>query len=199
MPVMPDEMVPTAALGAPPREALRAQKKRAIAKQLTIVARQLWQCFDRSVELIGVSRAKCQMIAVVAARPGTTQRVIAEVLQVSEVTAGRLIDRLCADGYVERRENPTDRRAHCIWLTPAAQPILNRIGDLASTEEEKAFAGLGDDDLNKLETMLDVVAGNIAAAREQRSREPSRTDEREFATSARGGANRLADTGASQA
>lgn len=140
-------------------------RRRSVGVKLTVVSRQLWQDFDQSIDSIGVSRAKWRLIATVASRPGVTQRLIAELLEISEVTAGRLIDRLCADGYLERRENPNDRRAHCIHVTPAAQPVLERLGDVARKHEAETFAGLDDADLDKLEAILDMIARNIAARR----------------------------------
>lgn len=155
-----DVAVPApAALGVPHVE----NRKRDVALRLTVLTRQLWQRFDRRVERIGVSSAKWRLIAAVGRRPGTTQRLIAELLEISEVTAGRLIDRLCADGYLERRENPNDRRANCVYLTPIAQPLLEQLGELARIEEEEIFAGLDDDDLAKLESLLEAMARNIGA------------------------------------
>ena len=68
-----------------------------------MVARQLGRGFDQAIETTGMSRAKFGVIAIAARHPGATQRMIAELLEVTEVTAGRLIERLCADGYLERR------------------------------------------------------------------------------------------------
>src|SRR6266436_1877115 len=110
-------------------------RKRSIALKLTVVARQLRVTFDQAVEQSGLTRAKWTLIAAVARNPGATQRVIAEALEVREITAGRLIDRLCAEGYLTRREHPTDRRAYCVYLAPAAQPVLDTLGKLAKIHE----------------------------------------------------------------
>ena len=150
-------------------------RKRNVALRLTVLTRQLWQRFDRRVERIGVSSAKWRLIAAVGRRPGTTQRLIAELLEISEVTAGRLIDRLCADGYLERRENPNDRRANCVYLTAIALPLLEQLGELARIEEDEIFAGLTDDDLAKLESLLDAIARNIAGGRNDPVRELARS------------------------
>jgi len=139
--------------------------KRTAGTRLTVVSRQLWQRFDRSVNEFGVSRAQWRLIAVVAARPGATQRLVGELLEVSEVQAGRLIDRLCEDGYVQRVECATDRRARAVYLTDAAQPVLERMSELARIEENQAFAGFTDQDLDTLETLLDRISRNVAAAR----------------------------------
>jgi DNA-binding MarR family transcriptional regulator len=147
-------------------------KKRAVGTRLTVVARQLWQRFDRLVGEIGVSRAQWRLIAVVSLRPGATQRVVAEALEISEVSAGRLIDRLCAEGYLERRESAADRRAHSVYLTQAAQPVLDRLSELARVEENEAFAGFAKHELDKLESLLDRIAHNVAVARGDFARVP---------------------------
>ena len=143
--------------GAPPNP-----RKRAIGRKLTVISRQLWQQFDQNVQGAGVSRAKWGLISAVARNPGTTQRSIAAMLEVTEVTAGRMIDRLCEDGLLERRENAQDRRGYCVFLTPASKPLLDRLGEAAARYEAEAFAGLSDEDLERLENLLDVIAGNIA-------------------------------------
>ena len=140
-------------------------RKRAIALKLNVIARQLRQRFDHHVEGDGLTRGKWSVIVAVARSPGATQRTIAAMLEITEVTAGQLIDRLCADGYLERREHPKDRRAYCVHLTPAATPLLGRLNEVAKIHEEQTFAGLDDADLSRLDAMLDTVARNLATSR----------------------------------
>ncbi len=140
-------------------------RKRATALKLMVVARHLRQSFDQSVERSGLTRAKWTLIATVAHKPGATQRMIAEALEVREVTAGRLIDRLCAEGYLKRREHPSDRRAYCVYLAPAAQPVLDTLGKLGKIHEAKIFAGFDEDDLERLNALLDGISHNLSAAR----------------------------------
>jgi MarR family transcriptional regulator for hemolysin len=137
---------------------------------LTVLARQLRVSFDQSVEDSGLTRAQWSLIATVARNPGATQRTIAEALEVREITAGRLVDRLCDDGYLKRRENPNDRRAYCVYLTPAAQPVLDKLDELARVHEAKIFEGISGEELDKLEALLDAISGNLAAFRNQRER-----------------------------
>lgn len=139
--------------------------RRAIGLKMTIVARQLRQSFDDRVEKMGVTRAKWVLIATVAANPGTTQREIAAKLEVSDVTAGRLIDKICADGLLERRKNAQDRRAYNIYLTPDAQPVMAKLARAAELHEAEIYAGLSDAEIEMLETVLDKMAQNIANGR----------------------------------
>ena len=130
-----------------------------------MVARQLRISFDQRVERSGLTRASWQLIAAVARHPGATQRLIAEALEVREITAGRLIDRLCAEGILERRENPQDRRAYCVYLTPGAKPMLDKIDELAKVHESEIFAGFEARDLDRLDELLEGVARNLSIAR----------------------------------
>jgi MarR family transcriptional regulator, transcriptional regulator for hemolysin len=139
-------------------------RKRAIALKITVVARLLRRRFDAVVVGDGLTRAKWSLIVAVARNPGATQRSIAAMLEISEVSAGQLIDRLCADGYIERREHPTDRRAYCVHLTEASEPLLARLGQVAELHEAETFVGLSEEDLIQLEAMLDTVSRNITAA-----------------------------------
>jgi MarR family transcriptional regulator for hemolysin len=145
--------------------AIANNRKRAVGVKLTVVARQLRQGFDQNVERSGLTRAKWTLIAAVAQTPGATQRILAEALQVREITVGRLIDRLCAEGYLKRRAHPNDGRAYCVHLAPAAQSVLDTLNEVARAHEGVVFAGLNDEDLDKLHELLDVVEKNLTAAR----------------------------------
>lgn len=130
-----------------------------------MVARQLRISFDQRVERSGLTRASWQLIAAVARNPGATQRLIAEALEVREITAGRMIDKLCAEGILERRGHPQDRRAYCVYLTSDAQPMLDKIDELAKVHEADIFAGFATADLDRLDELLEGIARNLAAAR----------------------------------
>ena len=134
-----------------------------------MVARQLRVAFDQAVEQSGLTRAKWTLIAAVARNPGATQRLIAEALEVREITAGRLVDRLCDEGYLRRDENPSDRRAYCLYLTPAAQPVLDTLDELAKVHEAAIFAGFDAEDVESLDALLDTIARNLSDFRTQRT------------------------------
>lgn len=155
--------------------ALPRNRKRSVALKLTVVARQLRHAFDLSAEGIGLTRAKWTLIATIARNPGATQRMLAEALEVREITAGRLIDRLCEEGYIKRQEHPNDRRAYSVYLTAAAQPVLDALDDLAKLHETLIFAGFENEDLDRLRTMLDLISRNLSNARDVLGRASTRS------------------------
>lgn len=147
--------------------------RRNASMKLSIIARQLRAHFDQTVVRLGVTRSQWTVIAVAARHPGVTQRTIANALEMSEASAGRLIDRLCADGLVERRPKDDDRRAYAIFLTEAGEAITSRLAAIARANEEIAFAGFDEDDLKRLNELLDALSENISKPQREAS-EPKR-------------------------
>jgi MarR family transcriptional regulator for hemolysin len=140
--------------------------RRKIALRLTVLARMLRSDFDRHVDDVGLTRSQWSLIAVAARRPGSTQRQIAEFLEMSEASAGRLVDRLEADGVLERRELEGDRRARAVFLTEAANPLLERMSVMARAREERWFRGLSDRELEQLSELLEMLYTNMNSVTE---------------------------------
>lgn len=140
----------------------RIEPKRDIGLRLTVVARRLRNYFDREVARLSVTRSQWAMIAVVSRNPGSTQRMIAEALEMSEASAGRLIDRLCADGLLERRDRCDDRRARAVYMTETAEPLLATLAEIATNAEERMFKGFSQEELGQLQQLLIRLDTNIA-------------------------------------
>jgi MarR family transcriptional regulator for hemolysin len=142
-----------------------AAVQRDLTLKLTVIARQLRNRFDQSVAKLGITRSQWSLVAVVAHKPGMTQRTIAETLEISEAAAGRLIDRLCAERFLERRPRDDDRRAYSVHLNPEFSPRLALLGDIARQNELDAFAGMSEEQLEQLGSLLETVYRNIGAQR----------------------------------
>lgn len=160
-------MKPAASVHKEPTAGPPGTRPRSVALKLSVVARQLRVTFDHSAEQSGLTRAQWHLIAAVSRHPGATQRTIAEALEVREITAGRLVDRLCEEGYLRRNPHPNDRRAYCVYLTPAAQPLLAKLDELAKLHEAAIFAGFESEDLEKLQELLDRMCRNLTDFRSQ--------------------------------
>lgn len=136
--------------------------RRSISLQFTIIARLTRNQFDRLVSAHNITRSQWSMIAVVTRHPGSTQRTIAEALEMSEASAGRLIDRLCADGLLERRERIDDRRARAVYPTDKTKPLLEQLAAIAESAEERLFRGFEEAELVHLREYLDRIYKNLS-------------------------------------
>ena len=135
--------------------------RRSIGLRLHVLARMMRARFDRQVGDLNITRSQWAMIAGVARRPGSTQRTIAEALEMSEASAGRLVDRLCADGLLERVERDDDRRARAVYVTKAAEPLLAKLADVAKDSEAQIFRGFSEEELVQFNGYIDRVFKNL--------------------------------------
>jgi MarR family 2-MHQ and catechol resistance regulon transcriptional repressor len=79
--------------------------------------------------------------------------------QIALTTSGvtRLVDRMQAAGYVERRPCPTDRRVSYAGITAAGHDILERAATVHARNLRTAFDGFNPQDLATLDAALDRV------------------------------------------
>src|SRR2546430_2419818 len=104
--------------------------RREFAFVLNDVARLLRTYADQRARRLGITRAQWAVMARLEHAEGLKQSELAEILDLQPITLTRLIDRLCANGMVERRPDPNDRRAKRLHLTPLARPLMDRLAEL---------------------------------------------------------------------
>jgi DNA-binding MarR family transcriptional regulator len=126
------------------------------------VARHLRKRFDQRARVLGLSRAQWQVLAHLHRHEGINQRGLAEILEIESVTLGRLVDRLEAAGWIERRADPDDRRARRLYTTPKVAPVLERMWALGAMTREEALAGLGQDERMTLFAALEKIRANLS-------------------------------------
>jgi MarR family transcriptional regulator, transcriptional regulator for hemolysin len=97
-------------------------------------------------------------------RPGASHSELAEMMEVEKATAGRMIDRLVANGWVERRSQPGDRRVKRVYLTSEAERVHKRIWRVAEATVEAALTDLSARESKQLFALLLRVKETLVAA-----------------------------------
>lgn len=128
---------------------------------LNDVARLLRRSFERRSQELGLSRAQYSVLANLYRKEGIRQTKLADILEIEPITLVRLLDRLEEGGWVERRPDPTDRRARCLYLTEKARPMIARMKALAAEVRSVATAGLPEEDREQLLDMLSHIKTNL--------------------------------------
>jgi MarR family transcriptional regulator for hemolysin len=106
------------------------------------VARLLRKRLEQRTRALGLTRAQWSVLAHIARHEGINQKALAEILEIEPITLARVLDRLEAAGYIERRAHPEDRRAWLPHLTDKARPVLEQLFALGATTREEAMAGV---------------------------------------------------------
>lgn len=127
-------------------------------------ARLLRKRFEQNSRGIGLTRAQWQVIAHVSRNEGINQSALAEILEIEPITLGRIVDRLEAAGFVERRQHPRDRRVKLLYLTDKAYPLLDRLLAIGQATREEALAGISAAERERLIDTLLQMKGNLIRA-----------------------------------
>lgn len=129
------------------------------------VARLLRKRFEQRARPLGLTRAQWQALAYLQRCEGVNQAQLAELLELEPITLARLIDRMEEAGLMERRDDPGDRRAHLLYLTERAHPLLERGRALGDAVYAETFAGITDREREHLLDLLMRVRGNLSERR----------------------------------
>jgi MarR family transcriptional regulator, transcriptional regulator for hemolysin len=142
----------------------RATPNREFAFTLNDVARLLRTYADHKGAKFGMTRAQWAVLVRLDRTQGLKQCELAEILDVQPITLTRQLDRLCDNGIIERRPDPADRRVKRLYLTPAAKPLLERLGDLGEELLGTALAGLDAPVVEQMLENLSMVKENLRQA-----------------------------------
>ncbi|MCC6556587.1 MAG: MarR family transcriptional regulator [Polyangiaceae bacterium] len=94
----------------------------------------------------------------------TDGQTLASLSRSMLVTAGNLtglVDRAARDGLVERRADPTDRRAWRVHLTPKGQRAFRDAERRHAARIAKVFSGLTPAELTTLTRLLDKIRATL--------------------------------------
>jgi MarR family transcriptional regulator, transcriptional regulator for hemolysin len=126
------------------------------------IARLLRKKFDQRARGLGLSRAQWQLLVHLSRHEGINQSGLAEILEIESITVGRLVDRMEEAGWVERRLDPSDRRARLLYTTEKVAPVMERMRELAEATRNEALAGLSPAARDALIDTLIQVRGNLS-------------------------------------
>lgn len=131
------------------------------------VARLMRTVFDRRVRDLGLTRAQWLVLTRLHRRPGASQSELAEMMEIEKPSAGRLIDRLEAKGWVMRKPDKGDRRINRIYLTREAERVHKRIWRIAEATVNDALADLSTKETTQLARLLGRVKARVVMLAEE--------------------------------
>lgn len=119
--------------------------------------------FDRRAVRFGLTRAQWRAIKCLHQREGIRQTELAELLEMEPIAVGRVIDRLQAAGFVERRTDPNDRRCWRLHATDKAHAVMDDMQDIAKGLRADATRDIELAELKQMIGVLEQVKQNLQA------------------------------------
>lgn len=128
------------------------------------VARLLRISFDRQATNTGLTRAQWSVLAHLHRSDGVQQQTLAKLMDITPITLARHLDRLEVDAWIERRDDPDDRRAKRVFLNPKAGPMMELLSVLGQNVRTQAMAGISPEDEEKFMQVLLQIRANLCAS-----------------------------------
>ena len=140
---------------------LRAGFGRLVAQ----VARQWRRAVDVRLRPFGLTEATwLPLVHLARAEKPMRQKDLAALLSLDNSSVVRLLDALQAGGFVERREEPSDRRVKTIHLTEAARAVIDKVDVVSREVRRETLSGLSERELEITSRVLLHVSDTLAAA-----------------------------------
>ncbi|OSQ34754.1 MULTISPECIES: transcriptional regulator SlyA [Thalassospira] len=130
--------------------------------RLGLVAR-LWRAeIDRRLATFGLTESRWLTLLHLSRLPqAATQRELAEAVGVRGPTLVRTLDRLEAEGLIERRTETADRRTKSVHLRAEAAPVLERIEATAAAVRAEILSDITSDEVATCLKVLEQIAGKL--------------------------------------
>jgi MarR family transcriptional regulator for hemolysin len=141
----------------------------ALTSHLIVLQRTYRAVADKALADYGLSQATAwPVIFTGRLGDGVRQGVLADAMDVEGPSLVRVLDQLVAAGLIERREDPQDRRAKTLHLTPAGHALRERIERVLRGLRRQVFAGIDEADLDACLRVFESIKLTLADAQEGR-------------------------------
>jgi MarR family transcriptional regulator for hemolysin len=127
------------------------------------VTRRYVEHFEQRAKTLGVTLPQCRVLIYLASHEGMTQVQLAELTDLEPMTLVRTLDYLESQGYLERRADPTDRRARRLYLLPKGRPLVDDIWQLVDLTRRETFAGVPRKQADLMIETLEKMQSNLVS------------------------------------
>jgi MarR family transcriptional regulator for hemolysin len=117
--------------------------------------------YNKIMKPLGLTRAQWRVVVHLHRKDGLTQSQLAELLGAGKVSVGGLIDRLEHSGWIERRDDPQDRRSNRVFLTEKGRAIEKEMEKTGRELTSQTLRNLGSDERAQLVDLLIAVKNNL--------------------------------------
>jgi MarR family transcriptional regulator, transcriptional regulator for hemolysin len=122
------------------------------------------QRFERRSGVLGLTLAQCKVLVHLVDHEGISQVHLAELADLEPMALARALDSLEGRGWLERRNDPADRRARRLFIQARSKPLVDDIWHLLDLTRREAFAGIPMRHAELMIELLEKIQSNLALA-----------------------------------
>ena len=119
------------------------------------------KAFEGLVSRLGIHRSQHIMLMHLAKDEGTSQKALAEHLQISDAAVAVTIKKLEAGGYIEKCANAKDSRYNDIKITGKGREIVSASELFFSNVDAAMIKGISAEMLDNFVSCLEIMQKNL--------------------------------------
>lgn len=131
------------------------------AETLHLAAHGWRTALNRRLRPLGYSRSRWMVLLYISRNDAIPHRELAERLGIESPTLVRLVDRMEADGLLERRADESDRRVKRLHLSSEGHKEVERIRAYAADLRKELLAGLDKTELAITQEVLQKIRARL--------------------------------------
>lgn len=132
-----------------------------VGYRLRVAQIAAYRRFEGSLGRYGIAPRYLGLLGIIEAHPGQPQSRLAEAIALKRSSLVPIIDRLEADGLVERRASATDRRYKSVWLTTKGRRVFLDLKARTQAQEERLCQGMTQAERATLLKLLQRMVRNL--------------------------------------
>jgi MarR family transcriptional regulator, transcriptional regulator for hemolysin len=136
--------------------------KEPVGRKMDKIGKMFQTKLQNDLKHLDIDRSFYPLLLIEAGN-GITQQELASQLLCDKVQVVRIIDYLSSNSYVERIQNPTDKRKYELAITEKARLLLPDIKKAINDTTLVALNGLSVKQIDQLYNMLSVIELNLLA------------------------------------
>lgn len=125
-----------------------------IFRDIGWIAREINATANRTLRPFNLGDNRFIYVIRVLEHPGIGQQELATTIGVDRTTAFRAVSKLIADGYLEKRDHPTQPRLKVLYPTAKSQQMKQQLFDFEAASSQRYLDVLTPDELASLQTLL---------------------------------------------
>ena len=135
-----------------------------LLSQVHQVCARVWNKILRENNMADLEGARGRIIFALWGKDGVPIKSLCKKTSLDKSTLTGIIDRLERDGYIERKQSPSDKRSTLITLTGKEQEFEKYVKNVSNQMNKIFYKGFTDEEIIQFETMLQRILDNCKEA-----------------------------------
>jgi MarR family transcriptional regulator, transcriptional regulator for hemolysin len=131
------------------------------------ISRVFFGALQKRLSHLDIERSFYPLLLIDDGEGELTQQDLSSKLFSDKVQVVRIVDYLSANGYVERVQNPKDRREYKLHVTDKGRAAVPEIKAVVKELSEIAFKGLSPEKIDELYSTFDLIETNLVCLKNE--------------------------------